>query len=352
MSQADLPLSEHLFENPFEYNFFQAVKLLHLMLDDRPGVGRIAKPDEEPVRFKARQSMEFQPSSIHALSDETDPPRMVVAFIGLTGVQGALPHHYTEHIIARAHAKDFAMAEFLDLFNHRLVSLFYRAWEKHHFPVRYELAAAKGQTDEFTQYLFDWIGLGTANLRGRMAIADDALLRYAGLLGQTPPSAVSLRAILHDHFQVPVEVEQFVGSWYRLSEEDQCDLAGSGMNNQLGEGAVAGDSVWDPQAGFRVRVGPISLERYIAFLPDGNAMRELEALVRFYVGQILQFDLQLILKADEVPWCALGDESPAGPRLGWCGWLKTDEFTQDADDAVLGVSDVSFASAPRQGTSA
>jgi len=44
MSYLDMPLSEHFFENPFEYNFFQAVKLLHLMLDDRPGVGRIAKP--------------------------------------------------------------------------------------------------------------------------------------------------------------------------------------------------------------------------------------------------------------------------------------------------------------------
>lgn len=338
MSNSIGPLNEHLFENPFEYNFFQAVKLLHLMLDDRPGVGRIAKPDDEPVRFKSRQSLEFQPSSIHAISTDDDPPRMVVAFMGLTGVQGALPHHYTEHIIARAQAKDFAMREFFDLFNHRLISLFYRAWEKHHFPVRYELAAAKGQTDEFTQYLFDWIGLGTANLRGRMAIQDRALLRYAGLLGQTPPSAVSLRAILRDHFQVPVQVEQFIGSWYRLSEEDQCDLMGSGMNNQLGEGAIAGDAVWDPQAGFRIRVGPISLERYVAFLPDGNAIREFQALVRFYVGQVLEVDLQLVLNAEEVPWCQLGDESPAGPRLGWCGWLKTEDFATDAQDAVFEIS--------------
>ena len=335
MKEPLIPLDERLFDYPYEFDFFQAVRLLHLILNDRPGIGRIAKPNEEPVRFKARQSLEFPASSIHSLSVEGDPPLMTVAFLGLTGVQGALPHHYTEHILARAQAKDFAMAEFFDLFNHRLVSLFYRAWEKHRFPVRFQLAAAKQQIDEFSQYLFDWIGVGTEGLRGRMAVRDQALLRYSGLLGQKPASAVSLTAILHDYFGVAVEIEEFVGAWYKLSEEDQCDLAGFELNNRLGEGAIAGDAVWDPQARFRVRLGPLKLVEFLEFLPDGKAVEELRDLVRFYVGPVLQFDLQLVLKAEEVPWCRLGDESPEGPRLGWCGWLKTGEFGQDAREAVF-----------------
>jgi type VI secretion system protein ImpH len=330
-----IPVDERLFEHPYEYDFFQAVRLLHLILNDRPGIGRIAKPNEEPVRFKARQSLEFPASSIHSLSAAEDPPGMTVAFLGLTGVQGALPHHYTEHILARAQAKDFAMAEFFDLFNHRLLSLFYRAWEKHRFPVRFQLAAAKKEIDEFSQYLFDWIGIGTDGLRGRMAVRDQALLRYAGLLGQKPASAVSLAAILHDYFGVPVEIEEFIGAWYRLSDEDQCDLASRDLNNSLGEGAIAGDAVWDPHARFRVRLGPLKLVEFLEFLPDGKAVRELRDLVRFYVGPVLQFDLQLVLKADDVPWSRIGDESPAGPRLGWCGWLKTGEFSLDAGDAVF-----------------
>ena len=338
MIQPRLPLDEALFEYSYEYDFFQAVRLLHLILSDRQGVGRIAKPSEEPVRFKARQSLEFPASSIHSISAETDPPQMIVAFLGLTGVQGALPHHYTEHILARAQAKDFAMAEFLDIFNHRLVSLFYRAWEKHRFPVRFQLAAAKQEIDEYTQYLFDWIGLGTAGLGGRMAVTDQAFLRYAGLLGQTPHCAVSLRAILRDYFGVEVEIEEFVGAWYSLAEDDQCDLSGSGLNNQLGGGAIAGDAVWDPQAGFRVRLGPLRLERFLSFLPAGRAVRELNDLVRFYVGLVLQFDLQLVLQADEVPWCKLGDDTPAGPRLGWSAWLKTEEFTEAASDAVFSLT--------------
>jgi len=335
MREEAQPLDERLLEHPYEYDFFQAVRLLHLILNDRPGVGRIAKPDEEPVRFKARQSLEFPPSSLHSLSTEADPPQMAVAFIGLTGVQGVLPHHYTEHILARAPAKDFAMAEFFDLFNHRIVSLFYRAWEKHRLPVRFQLAAAKGELDEFTQYLFDWIGMGTPRLRGRMAIRDEALLRYAGLLGQRPPCAVALEAILHDYFGAPVEIEEFVGVWYRLAKDDQCNLDEVASRNQLGEGAIAGDAVWDPQARFRVRLGPLKLSTFTEFLPDGRAVQELRDLVRFYIGPLLQFDLQLVLKAEEVPWSRLGDESPAGPRIGWCGWLKTGEFAQDADDALF-----------------
>lgn len=337
MIESLLPLDQRLFEYSYEFEFFQAVRLLHLILNDRPGVGRIAKPSDEPVRFEVRQSLEFPASSIHAISVDADPPRMTTAFLGLTGVQGVLPHHYTEYILARAQAKDYTLAAFFDLFNHRILSLFYRAWEKHRFPARFQLAAAKQETDEFTRYLFDWIGMGTPGLEGRTSLRDQSLLRYAGLLGQRPASAISLAAILRDYFGVDVEIEEFVGAWYRLKEEDQCDLSGEGLSNELGRGAIAGDAVWDQQAGFRVKLGPLPLKRFLSFLPGSKAVAELNDLVRFYVGPILQFDLQLVLRAHEVPWCRLGDQSPSGPRLGWCGWLKTEVFSEDADDAVFAI---------------
>src|SRR5262249_52992792 len=160
-------------------------------------------------------------------------------------------------------------------------------------------------------------------LRKRMSVPDQALLRYAGLFGQTPACAISLRAILQDYFGVPVAIEQFVGAWYRLREEDQCELAAQSLNNQLGEGAIAGVAVWDPQARFRVLLGPLTVVKFLAFLPDGRAVKELRDLVRLYVGPVLQFDVQLVLKAEEVPWSRLGEETLEAPRLGWCGWLKT-----------------------------
>lgn len=331
-----LPLGDQLVEHPYDFDFFQAVRLISILLSDRPGVGETAKPSEEPVRFQVRQSLEFPASSIHSLNVSTDPARMAVTFFGLTGVQGVLPHHYTEHIIARASARDYAMAEFFDLFNHRLISLFYRAWEKHQFPVLYQLAYVRSQgRDRFTQYLFDLIGMGTSRLTGRMAVEDQGLLRYAGLFAQTPRSACTLRGLLRDYFGILVEVEQLHGGWYTLAEDDRCDLAVRDLRNQLGVGAIAGDAVWDPQARFRVRLGPLTLDQFVSFLPGEQAVQELVDLTRFFSGDVLQFEWQPVLRAEDVPWCSLGDESPAGPRLGWCAWLKTEDFDINAEDAVF-----------------
>ena len=329
-------LDQTLVEHPYEFDFFQAVRLLGLILPERPDVGTDAKPTEEVVRFKSRQSLEFPASAIHALDIESDPARMVIAFMGLTGFEGVLPHHYTEHILARAGSRDLAMAEFFDLFNHRLISLFYRAWEKHQLPAVYHKAAArKSLPDAFTQYFFDLIGMGTDGLRGRLAIPDEALLRYAGLFAQVPRSASVLRGILRDHFGVPVEVEQFDGAWRLLESDELCNLEDRDIRNQLGVGAIAGEVVWDPQARFRIRLGPVPLSRFVSFLPGADAVRELDGITRLYVGEVLQFEWQVVLKGDEVPWCAIGDESESGPRLGWCAWLKTEEFETDAVDAAF-----------------
>ena len=149
-----------------------------------------------------------------------------MAFLGLTGTQGVLPFCYTEWMLERKAAKDDTLAAFLDLFNHRLISFFYRAWEKHRPPVLYELGAARDQQpDAFTHSLYDLIGMGTEGLLGRMRIHDESLLLYAGLIAQRPHSASALRGILRDYFDVPVEIDQCVGDWYELDETDRCYLS-------------------------------------------------------------------------------------------------------------------------------
>jgi type VI secretion system protein ImpH len=336
MTPSPQGLDQQLVEQPYRFDFFQAVRLMGLILTGQASVGGTAQPGQEIVRFRVRQSLEFPASAIHSLDTETDPAEMVVAFFGLTGVQGALPHHYTEHILGRAAAKDYAMAAFFDLFNHRLISLFYRAWEKHCLPARYQAAQARSEgADGISTYLFDLIGMGTSGLRNRIALPDAALLRYGGLLGQWPRSGCALVRILRDYFQIRAEIEEFQGAWHQLGKDELCDLEHTDIRNELGNGAIAGDSVWDPQAGFRVRLGPLPLARFLAFLPGKEAACELIDLVRLFVGDVPAFAWQVVLRAAEVPWCRLGDDSAAGPRLGWCAWLKTEEFCVNPDDAVF-----------------
>jgi type VI secretion system protein ImpH len=356
--RTDPSVADLLFERGYEFDFFQAVRLLARLYPHRQMVGGEAKPGAEVARFHALTSLSFPPSSIHSIESEErqqpegaredmpgdgaaagpSPAHMAVAFMGLTGPQGVLPFHYTELLVARQMAKDSSLAAFFDLFNHRFISLFYRAWEKHHFPVSYERAARQGdKQDRSTEYLFDLIGMGTGGLRGRLKVRDQALLLYAGLIGQRPHSAAALRGLLRDYFGLPVEIEQFRGRWFPLDQPSLSYLDPEGLHNQLGVGAIAGDEVWNQQARFRVQVGPLTFARFIAFLPDGDAFPELVELTRYFAEQTLEFDVQLVLRAAEVPWCRLTDEGIDAPRLGWAAWLKTEEFVEDARDTVLSI---------------
>lgn len=332
--RADRSLTELLFERPYEFDFFQAVRLLTLMYPDRRVLSALGEGTSDAVRFHALPSLNFPPSAIHDMT-EGNPLHMTVAFMGLTGPQGALPEHYTEFLIARLFEKDSAAAAFFDLFNHRFVALFYQAWAKHNLPASYERdRVLKSKDHGITQYVFDLIGMGTGGLRGRLLVPDEALLLYAGLIAQRPHSASALRAILADYFQIPVEVRQFAGKWNALSRANLSYLDGEGSYNRLGFGAIAGDEVWNQQAGFVVELGPLTYDRFIHFLPDGEAFAKLGSLVRFFAGHVLDFEVQLYLRKDQVPFCELSDQTQS-PRLGWSTWLKTEEFSQDARDTIL-----------------
>jgi type VI secretion system protein ImpH len=339
--RTDPSLEDILLERPWDFDFFQAVRLLGLMYPEKRLISRLAQPPDDVVRIHAHLSMYFPPSSIQDLKPdkhEGKPLHMTVNFMGLTGPQGVLPSHYTEYLIARSYAKDSTAAAFFDLFNHRLISLFYLAWEKHHFPIVAEREQKLQSGPKwFTQYLFDLIGMGTAGMRGRLEFPEAALLLYSGLIAQQPHSAMALEGILRDYFRVPIQIQQFVGKWFELESGELAFLNDGGLHNQLAFGAVAGDLVWNQQARFRVRVGPLTWERFNQFLPGGPALAELSALARHFVNQTMEFEVQLVLRAEEVPWCWVSEETDS-PRLGLSSWLKTEEFRSDAGDLVMNVA--------------
>ncbi len=327
------PLGDDLAENPCSFEFFQAVTLLERLSAGLRPVGGFSNPEQEAVHFRVNPRLGFPASQIQELEfPEHAGPEMMVNFMGLTGPMGALPYAYSELILERARAKDHGLAAFFDIFNHRAISLFYRAWQKPRFPVTY----SAGARDLFTRYLLDLVGLGTDGLRDRQEIEDEALLHYVSLVGMQARSAVALEQIIEDYFEVPVEIQQFTGAWYGLDTATQCAMTELDTpSRQVGGGAVVGDAVWDRQARVRIRLGPLSMERYCDFLPEASAYQALRGLTRFFSSQCLEFELQLVLDRTQAPGTELDFEANNPVRLGWVSWLATAPLGSDPDDTIL-----------------
>ena len=343
-----------LFAEGYRFDFFQAVRLLEMIhaaeaqtdsyassLIGEMGSGRRlapgegADPSKEIVRFSSTVSLDFPASDVAEVRSgkkakgpaemvdqfkkQEMPASMSVNFLGLAGCLGTLDIPTTELVLQRASRNDNALKDFLDIFNHRLISLLYRI-RKHH---RVGIDVATPGDDRIANYLYSFIGLGTAKLKGRMHVRDRALLYYAGLLSQEPRSMVGLERLLADYFQVKVEGRQFVGDWFEL-EESQCTVIGRrGRNQRLGrDPVVLGTRVWDQQARFEIHLGPLSLKQFVSFLPTGWLFGVLCDLIRFYVKDEFEFSIRLILNADDIPNTQL---KAAHPELAWTTWLGCSE---------------------------
>jgi type VI secretion system protein ImpH len=372
---------EHLTAAPFEFDFFAAVRVLAAAAPTRQLVGTDALPDAEIARFRPPLTLAFPPSQLVELlppepGDERTTPLLTVAFLGLYGPSRVLPTHYTQllldtHRDVRGPERR-ALRDWLDLFNHRFTSLFYRAWEKYRFYRSYERGdARRPDGDSFVTAVRSVMGLGSAGLSGRLAVRtqrgggeggyrwagathadphagrddpdtlaridDLGLLHYAGVFAQRPRNLTNLRLLLADYFGLPVQVEPFAGQWLPVAEGGQMCFGEVGT---LGQDAIVGDRVWEVQSKFRVRLGPLTYPQFLELLPDPTPERVrkmiflVSQLARTYVGAEYDFDVQLVLKAEEVPMVRLDDDD-VGPRLGWNMWTVSEPPHAPVDDAIF-----------------
>jgi type VI secretion system protein ImpH len=325
-------LRRMLDEEPFRVHFFQAVRMLQRMERERKPVGYFITPQGETIRFSARTSLSFPPSEIHDLRRmENGQVSMTVEFMGLCAAISVMPAAYTEFLLERTRLKDHAMEDFLNIFNHRMISFFYRGWEKYRFFIEYERLGE----DRLSDRLLDLLGLGTEGLRGRGGIPDLAYLNYVGLLARHVRSESSLQQILEDYFGVQVHIQQFAGAWRKLSLENQTCFTGlGGASERLGVGVVAGNEVWDQHGRIRVSLGPMGYKEYLKFLPGQDAYKELVAWLRFFSNGSYETEVQLVLAREDVPACELGSDGEKRPKLGLVSWLKTRPLNRDPADAT------------------
>lgn len=323
-----LTLFRSLEEKPYQYDYFQALRRIECLFPQLPRIGQALRPSDEPLRLAQEAAVSFAPATLSWFGTPAGAsvPRMEVRFFGLLGPNGPLPLHLTEFVRGRAqHAGDLAPARFLDIFHHRFLAMFYRAWAQAQPTVNLD----RPRQDRFALYAGALCGLGDASLRQRDKVQDCAKLYFSGLLARQVRNADGLAAILSGYFRVPVALEQHVGHWMALPEEGRTRLAG--VANKLGCGAILGRRVWDRQYKFRLCLGPLDREQYEDFLPGGAALPKLTAWVRQYLCFEFEWDVRLVLRRDQVPSARLGPYN----RLGWSTWAGRAERTRDAADLVL-----------------
>lgn len=323
-------LWQRLRRNPHAFDLFFTLRWLQARNSHLPRLGRAARPNAEPIRLGQDPSLAFAPTTIAELLPPVagQPERLTVWNFGLYGPNGPLPTHLTEYVRERQRQHDDpALARFSDIFHHRLLLLFFRAWSD----AQPTASLDRGGDDMFGRHMASIVGVGESTARQRDAVADHAKLHMAGHLTRATRNPEGLQRAIGSYFGVRVELQEYCLHLLELEPAQQTRLSRHACNSQLGVDTVVGSRVPDAQSKFRLRIGPMTLAQYERFLPGQQDFKALVDWVRNYLGIEYAWDFELVLQREEVPRTQLG----GGTRLGWTSWMLSAPATHDADDFRL-----------------
>lgn len=299
-------------------DFFELLRQL-----ESPGrrFGRAA--GDEPARLGQAIRLAFAASDVlgAAPAEGDRPPRIDVNVIGLFGPEGPMPLHLTRWMLERASNRWFAGAganatsdtAFLDFGNmlqHRMIALYWRAWAD----ARPEVQIGHGTGGAVAAMLRALAGTGLTDTAGAGPAEDGPKLRHATSLFQRVQGPDRLTEYIATVTGHPVRLVEFVGVWTAIPARLQTRLGR--MATRLGRDAVVGARIFERQSRAEVRIGPLGLRDYLAFLDDPTRLAALRHALRFATGPGIDFDLRLVLDASEVPEPRFGNL-----RLGQVAWL-------------------------------
>lgn len=346
-----------LLERPFDYSFRQAVRLLERAASfysektvfSKNPVARYTPPASEVIRFHSRQSLSFPASEVfsienHPAASGTQQWHVHINFMGLTGSSGVLPYHYSELVLKRLKIKDKSMVSFFDLYNHRLISLFYQASVKYNLPLEHERrklnSSAGSDNDSHTRILMALIGLGTTGLSQRLYTKDESLIYYSGLFTKKVRTSTGLKQIIFNHFAIPVEIREFIGQWQELIDDVRTRLPGitmpRGQNNQLGKSVMLGRKGWFAQGKIQIILGPLTHQQLHTFAPGTKTLKALNEIVKLYINFEHDYDFVMRIRRADLPGAArLLRTKP--PILSWNTWLSSNHNHYGGNDAIVDI---------------
>lgn len=323
----DLTHIDALAAHPQAFHIFQALRVIEAEYSDAPRLGVSKRAKEDRVRLTQEAEPAFPATSIADFKapNGAEPAILINRFFGLFGSNGPLPLHLTEYARDRArNHQDTTFKAFANMFTHRMLSLLYRAWVSGQPAPSFDRAGE----DPFEDKVAALAGHMGKNLQGRDAMPDLAKRHFAGHIAQGPKSAEGLLSIISAFFKAPVRLEDFVGCWLDLEPDDQWAV---GRPIGLGQGTSLGGRVWSRSSKFRIVLGPLPIEDFKRMLPGGTSLTRLNAIVRNYMGDAMDWDVNVILRKEDIPAPILGETT----ALGQTSWIGEPDTREDADDLYL-----------------
>ncbi len=309
-----MSFADRLLAEPWAHDLLATLRRIERSFPDRPRIGDSASRREDSVTLGQNPFLDFPASTIGAADrDAAERLRLFVRFLGLLGPQGALPLATTDEAYGWLLERDDALPRFLDVINHRFLQLFYRAWADARPIAQHEHPAA----DRFESYVGAAIGLGSPVFRDLDAVPDAGKIAFAGLLAPAARSGSRLRNALSGLLGVTAEVEEFVGTFLEFEPADRSRLGRA--NARLGQDLLLGKSVFSVEDRIRLRIYAADLPAYERLLPGGERCRMLADIVFFYLGDELDWDVELALPVAAVEPLRLGTSG----RLGYTSWVAS-----------------------------
>lgn len=315
--RSDYSLESQLYQEAYDFEFSQAIRILEALNPNSTSFGEGDNPLKEALQVKSRLTLSVSSSDLYSVSKPANNdgrPILTVNFLGIAGIQGPLPIPYTELVIDRVRHKDHTSRDFLDIFNHRLVSLWHRIRKK----VVLGMEQIPPEKTNAGKTFLDLLGLSSPYLRHKMHVPDRSLLAFTPLFWQRSKSTAGLQQLLKSYFKTEIHIQELQGHWRQAIPED-LTLIGNihGQYNCLGRSTILGKRSWDQAAGIRIFLKQLSWKKYLTHLPGQHGHAALTSLTQFYAGIEQKFTFYATVKHDEIPPLHVGRAA----RLGQTTWL-------------------------------
>lgn len=300
--------------------------ILKLVQDTLPA-GQLVPEISNPTNL-------FTPTRFVKDESRAGAGRIAANYMGLIGPIPALPANYTHAAIIERKRRSASLFDFLELFAQELRVFFVTAHRKYRLPSLFQLYRV-GAENKITAAIYSLMGFATKRHRDALRLHEEVPLYYAGYFADQRRPAICLELMLNDFLGLPVKVHQFHLRRLGISEDEQTRLGGIGTENSiLGKTAVAGATCLNRSGSIRITIGPVGYAEYLALMPDRSLYGGLTELIRLFCGPSINYDVQIVLKKEEIPQTRLDSNSPVG-RLGWDIWALQGRAIADSGDTIF-----------------